>query len=422
MPSNSITLPGSKSISIRALVLAAMAKGTTRLSGILLSQDTEVLIQALIELGIEIDLDKLSLTCVINGCNGQFPKQSAKIWCAASGLTARFLIAMLSTQGGVYTFDGDASLRARPLGGLLKMLEQQGVIITPPDATTLPLTLDARSVLNEASEDKAMHVSGEVSSQFLSAQLLSAPLTRSRCVIDSKALVSQPYVAMTCHMMKCFGVEVDQNVSHQYVVPKSGGYTACPHYLIEPDASSASYFFAVAAVLGKKICLENVDCKNSLQGDIRFLDVLVMMGCVVKQIGDDLVIHGAEKLSGVEVDMGDISDTMMTLAAVAPFADSPTVIKNIAHARLKESDRIAAMEDNLTQMGVRVESGKDWLKIYPGKPKAITVRCYDDHRIAMSCAVIGLKVPGMEFDTPECVSKTFPDFFELFLQALPKAQ
>lgn len=408
-----VELPGSKSITNRALLLAALAKGESRLHNFLHCDDTVAFISALEALGIKLKYDQEKKLCIMQGCHGLFPNSKAKVWCQDSGLAVRFLLAACANQqSGVYQFDGSSRLRERPLKDLILALTQQGADIFCENENNLPLKIMGKKLLGGE-----IFVPGNMSSQFLSALLIIAPYMQSDTIFQSENLISQPYIHLTSQVMKSFGVSVDvesNKLQNRWRVLSGQNYIATD-YFIEPDLSAASYFFAAAAVSAGSVTVKNIDRKGCLQGDIKFLEILEKMGCKVFQEHDDIKVQGAEKLKGIaQVDMGDISDTMMTLAAIAPFANSPTLITNIANARVKESDRIYAMEVNLNNLGVRTESGDSWLKIYPGTPKSGVVNCFNDHRIAMSCALVGLKVDGVIINKPECVAKTFPDFFDVF--------
>jgi 3-phosphoshikimate 1-carboxyvinyltransferase len=242
-----------------------------------------------------------------------------------------------------------------------------------------------------------------------------APFAKTSVLLETENLVSEPYIDMTCSMMSEFGVLVRRMHYARFYIPTPQRYHP-REYVVEPDLSTASYFFAAAAVTTGEVTIQAVNRETSKQGDKAFLNVLEKMGCTVIESANGLTVKGPVELHGLNVDMRDFSDTFMTLAAIAPFATTPTTITNIAHVKLKESDRILAMRTNLEKLGIKVESGNDWIKIYPGVPAAGIIDSYNDHRIAMSFSVLGLRVPGILIDNPECVSKTCPEFFELWGQ------
>jgi 3-phosphoshikimate 1-carboxyvinyltransferase len=408
-----IIVPGSKSITNRALVLAAMAGGTSTLSGALFSDDTHYMAEALRHLGIEVKGDKSTAEFIVQGRGGSIPAKSADLFIGNSGTTARFLTAFLSLGHGEYRLDGVARMRERPIKDLLDALNQLDVDAkSEADNGCPPLLVKANGLKGGEATLRA-----DISSQYLTALLQVAPLSSDGIIlrIDGE-LSSQPYIELTLRVMEQWGVTVENRDYREFVIPGGQKYVA-QDYQIEPDASSASYFFAVAAVTNGRILVPGLG-RNALQGDVGFVDVLEQMGCQVERGADYIVVRGAEKLQGVDVDMNGISDTVMTLAAIAPFAEGPTTIRNIGHIRHKETDRISALATELGRLGVCVEERPDSLTIYPTtKLKHAEILTYDDHRMAMSFAVTGLRWPGVVITNPDCVSKTFPDFFQK-LQAL----
>jgi 3-phosphoshikimate 1-carboxyvinyltransferase len=398
-----VTIPGSKSITNRALLLAALAKGESRLSGMLLSDDTWAALKALQSLGVAIDLDEENLECKVTGCAGIFPKQSARVYCQDAGTTGRFLLAACASQAGEYLVEASEQLSRRPLNDLVQALVSLGADISGPNPGHFPLTVKGKKL---AGGD--IQISGKTSSQFVSALMLIAPYMQADLSLKVSELISKPYVTMTEKMMASFGVKISANV-----IAAGQCYQACD-YVVEPDLSSASYFFAAAAVTGGQVTVKNIDRDNCLQGDVDFLTVLEKMGCSVEQLAGAIKVIGPKQLQGVTVDMGDISDTMMTLAAIAPFASGVIHITNIANTRVKECDRIHAMSSNLQRLGVKVEEGEDFMKIHPGPVNAGVIDSFHDHRIAMAFSLVGLKQEGIIIDGSECTRKTFPDFFELW--------
>ncbi len=414
-------VPGSKSVTNRALLLAGLADGDSSLRGGLIADDTLAFAAGLRSLGIVAR--EQSGGWRVSGCAGRVPAAEADVFCAEAGTAARFLLAAAAAGHGAYRFDAAPQLRRRPLAVLLEALRAQGAATEPPDAGALPFTLLARGLAGGR-----LRLPGDTSSQFISALLMAAPLGREPLDLRVDGLVSRPYVSMTLRMMAQFGAGGEAHGDERFVV--GPGAYAGRDYDVEPDASTASYFFAAAATSGRVQVL-GLHRDGCLQGDIAFLDVLECMGCVVTDEPEgvrvaapgplrrpggssDLGAPGGSSLAGLTVDMADISDTFMTLAAIAPLATSPVTITGIANVRLKESDRIAAMEDNLRRLGVRTESGPDHLRIYPGTPTGGRVDPHGDHRIAMAFAVLGLRVPGIVVDDPACVSKTCPSFFDLW--------
>lgn len=401
----SLRLPGSKSITNRALLLAALADGESVVRGALDAADTRAFAGGLVDLGFAVETGAEAWR--VHGGGGRIPAASAAVCCAEAGTAARFLLAAAATGHGEYRFDAAAQLRRRPLSPLLDALRNQGAATEPEAAASLPLTLHASGLAGGA-----LRLPGETSSQFISALLMAAPLGRAALELTVDGLVSRPYVRMTTTMMERFGVAVESRGDAAFRV-RHGVYRA-REFAVEPDASTASYFFAAAAATGGTVRVEGLRRHGCLQGDIRFLDILAAMGCDVRDDAEGVSVTGPAALAGITVDMSDISDTFMTLAAIAPLAASPVTVTGIANVRLKESDRIAAMEANLGKLGVRTESGPDRLRVFPSLPHGAHIDPRDDHRVAMSFAVLGLRVPDIVIDDPGCVAKTCPDFFTLW--------
>ena len=400
-------IPGSKSITNRALFLAAAARGTTTLRKPLDSDDTAGFTTGLTALGYRLSSEPGAL--VIEGRPEGPAADEATVFCRDGATTARFLPALVSAGHGTFHFDASAQMRRRPLGPLTSALRDLGVDLRHEGADGHhPLTVHADGI-------KGGHVTLDagLSSQFLTALLLTGPLTAEGLSITVTDLVSVPYIEITLAMMERFGVTVRREGSTYHVPP--GGYTATD-YLIEPDASTASYFFAAAAVTGNSVTVPGLG-SEALQGDIAFVDVLSQMGASVVKTADSVTVTGAPggRLSGVTVNMRDISDTMPTLAAIAPFADGPVRIEDVYNTRVKECDRLEACAENLRALGVPAELGRDWISVSPASPAVspgTEIACHGDHRIAMSFSVAGLRTPGITLDDPSCVKKTFPGFHE----------
>ncbi len=399
-----VRVPGSKSVTNRALLLAGLASGTSVLRGALEAGDTDAFAAGLRSLGVAVERRGDDL--LVTGAGGVFPATGADVFCAEAGTAARFLLAAAAAGDGAYRFDAAPQLRRRPLGLLLDALRAQGARTQPDDATGLPLTLQARGLTGGA-----VRLPGDTSSQFVSALLMAAPLGNAPLDLRVDGLVSRPYVTMTLRMMEQFGARPEDAGDDRFVVAP-GSYDG-REYDVEPDASTASYFFAAAAVAGRVQVL-GLRREHALQGDVAFLDVLECMGCTVDDEPEGVRVAGPAALAGLTVDMTDIPDTFMTLAAIAPLATSPVTVTGIGNVRLKESDRIAAVEENLRRTGVKTESGPDWLRVFPGTPRGASVDPHDDHRIAMAFSVLGLRVPGIVIEDPGCVAKTCPTFFDLW--------
>jgi 3-phosphoshikimate 1-carboxyvinyltransferase len=411
-PRATVRVPGSKSITNRALVLAAL-RGISHygceLHGALRSEDTEVMIEALKQLGFQVEANWASPIIHVLRPNERavIPAREADLFVANSGTTMRFLTAMVSLGRGRYRLDGVPRMRERPLEDLLAALRQLGVNARSERGNGCP------PVVIESDGLAGGHVSlkGDVSSQFLSALLLAAPLAREEITIEVQGeLVSWPYVAMTLRMMGQWGLEVETKVGVRFRIPGRQARGGLGRVDVEPDASAASYFWAAAAVTGGNVRVDGLTM-DSLQGDVRFVEVLEEMGCHVVRGQAGITVEGRQMLRGVDVDMNDISDTVMTLAAVACFADGPTTIRNVAHVRHKETDRLAALATELRRLGAEVEERADGLTITRGRPHGAEVETYNDHRMAMSLALVGLRVPGVVIKNPACVTKTYPGFF-----------
>jgi 3-phosphoshikimate 1-carboxyvinyltransferase len=402
--------PGSKSITNRALILAALAEGSSRLTGALDSDDTRVMVESLERLGVRLTHDPASQTIEVEGCAGQPQTFAADLWLENSGTSIRFLTAAACLGRGTRRLDGNARMRQRPIGPLCDALQQLGADVRCEGPGGCPPV----QVKSCGLQGGHATIASDISSQYLSALLMAAPcaLTPVELELQGK-LVSEPYVTMTVRLMQAFGVEID--------ALSDGGYRIEPQtyrarkFAIEPDASAASYFFAAAAITGGEVTVDGLS-RDSLQGDVRFVDVLEQMGCDVRWGDNSITVQGGP-LRGVSADLNDISDTAQTLAAVAVFADGPTRIRNIAHVRHKETDRIHAVVTELNRLGIDAEEHDDGLTVNPntGDPHAvrpILVETYDDHRMAMSFALIGLRAPGIRIGNPACVGKTYPAFFE----------
>ena len=396
--------PGSKSITNRALIVAALAQGTSTLEGVLDSQDTRVMLESLARLGLTVTHEPGECRVTLAGCAGSPPAPSAELWLENSGTSIRFLAALCALGQGKFRLDGNARMRERPLGDLADALRQLGVRADCELGNRCPPLL----VTADGLAGGTARVASGLSSQYLSALLMAAPCARGPVRLEvAGELVSEPYIEMTLQVMEAFGGHLER--------PAPGVYLATPqtyratHYSIEPDASAASYFFALAAVTGGEVTVQGLT-RQALQGDVRFAEVLVQMGCQLTESASGLTLTGGP-LRGVDVDMNDISDTAQTLAAVAPFARGPTRIRNVGHIRHKETDRIAAVVTELRRLGQQVEEEPDGLTITPAPITPCRVATYDDHRMAMSFALVGLRVAGIEIADPGCTRKTYPGYF-----------
>ncbi|MGV9554874.1 3-phosphoshikimate 1-carboxyvinyltransferase [Streptomyces sp. NPDC003522] len=403
-----VDVPGSKSLTARALFLAAAADGVTTLRRPLRSDDTEGFAEGLVRLGYRVG--RTPDAWQVDGRPQGPAVREADVYCRDGATTARFLPALAAAGHGTYRFDASPQMRRRPLLPLTRALRDLGVDVRHEETEGHhPLTVAAAGV-----EGGHVVLDAGQSSQYLTALLLLGPLTRTGLRVTVTDLVSAPYVEITLAMMRAFGVEVVRE-GDTYVVPP-GGYRATT-YAIEPDASTASYFFAAAAVTpGAEVTVPGLGA-GALQGDLGFVEVLRAMGARVTVGADRTTVRGTGELRGLTVNMRDVSDTMPTLAAIAPYASGPVRIEDVANTRVKECDRLEACAHNLRRLGVDVATGPDWIEIRPGAaPGGAEITSYGDHRIVMSFAVTGLRTPGISFDDPECVRKTFPGFHEAFAE------
>ncbi|MEZ5322573.1 MAG: 3-phosphoshikimate 1-carboxyvinyltransferase [Microthrixaceae bacterium] len=409
-----VPIPGSKSITNRALLCAGLASGTSTLRGALDAEDTAAMIGALRTLGARIDV--AGDTVVVAGLDGALPDHPVTLDANRSGTTGRFLMALSILARSEITIVAAPQLAARPMEDGLDAVAQLGVGRMPaPGPDPLPVTLVPAAGGGEGHRS-VVTVGGDVSSQFLTALLLAAPCRDEGLRIRVRgALRSEPYVELTMATMAAFGATVRRE-GMEFTV-EAGGYRAV-EYRIEPDASAASYFFAAAAACGGRVAVEGIGA-DSIQGDARFADVLAERGAIVRRGVDTTVVEGSGRLVGGVVDMADISDTAPTLAAIAPLAATATEIEGIGFTRAKESNRVAAMVAELGRLGIVATEERDGLRVEPGEPVAGTVRTYDDHRIAMSFAVLGAATGAVTVDDPGCVVKTFPRFWETFAMLYP---
>jgi 3-phosphoshikimate 1-carboxyvinyltransferase len=400
----SVRLPGSKSISNRVLLLAALAAGETGIGGLLDADDTKVMRDALSKLGVSFNGHK------VTGAGGAFPVRKAELFLGNAGTAFRPLTAALCFCNGEYELSGVPRMHERPIGDLVDALRGIGANIKylrtdgyPPLAVG-PARLKTEHV----------KVRGDVSSQFLTALLMALPLSGRPARIEVQGeLISKPYVEITLNVMKRFGIEVRRTGWRYFDVP-AATYRSPGRIAVEGDASSASYFLAAGAIGGGPVRVEGVG-RDSIQGDVRFTEVLERMGAKVSFGPDWIEASGGQPLRAIDLDLNHIPDAAMTAAVMALFADGPSTLRNIASWRVKETDRIAAMATELRKLGAQVEEGKDFLKIHPGKLKPdVAIDTYDDHRMAMSFSLAALGGVPVTINDPGCVAKTFPDYFQAF--------
>lgn len=406
------TPPGSKSLTNRALVLSALAEGPCTLTNVLFADDTLVMLDNLGRLGFELSIDREKKTVRIVGQGGEVPTTSAELFCGNSGTTIRFLTALVTLGRGIFTLDGIPRMRQRPIGQLAEILRNLGSRIRYLGEDGFP---PIEVMANRLPGGLMQFASGQ-SSQFLSAVLQVAPYARNEVQVDLVGKqTSWPYVAMTMRLMDQFGhtphlIRDDRGNPIRIVIPQ-GSYLATD-YAVEPDASNASYFLAAAAIrAGSKMTIQNLG-KDSLQGDVRFAELLQKMGATLIWGQKVITVIGGE-LHGIDADMADMPDMAQTLAVVALFAKGPTHLRGLHTLRVKETDRVAALANELVKLGGRIEvRGDDLVIDPPDTPRGGAIDTYDDHRMAMSFAVAGTKIPGVVINDPNCVNKTYPEFFD----------
>lgn len=408
-----VTVPGSKSITNRALLCAALAAGTSRLEGVLFADDTDAMLGCVSALGASVEIDRARCVVTVQGTGGRILDPQTPLDARQSGTTARFIAAslLLSPQGRL--LDASPQMRDRPMGPTFEALRALGAQV---DDGERPGHLPASISGAAQHRQPTVVLPGDVSSQFISGLLLVAPCLAHGLRIElSTAAVSAPYLSMTISVMRSFGARV--TTAGGVFVVEPGGYRACD-YSIEPDASAASYFFAAAAICGGRVRIDGLG-DRSIQGDVGFVDVLADMGAVVERGPSSITVAGGE-LRGIDVDLSDISDTAQTLAAVAVFASGATRVRGIGFIRAKETDRIAAVVTELRRCGIGAVETDDGFEITPAPVRPAIVHTYDDHRMAMSFSLIGLRSPGISIADPSCVAKTFPTYFDVLETLRPE--
>lgn len=408
-----VTVPGSKSITNRALLLAALAEGTSHLQGCLFSDDSRHFVQCLADLGFETIIKEETAEITVTGQGKTLPLSEASIYVGSAGTAARFLTAYLGVTPGVWHLDASEQMRRRPMAPLLASLRDLGCEVECHEkADCFPFTLKSKGFAADT-----VRVDIKNSSQFLSALLISACLSPKDMNIEVLGTHGMAYIDMTLQMMEQFGCRTLRHFSPSgnpvYKIPAMQSYH-CADYPIEPDLSAACYFYGAAALLGMSVTVRHVTA-SSMQGDIQFLYLLEKMGCTLTKTKDGLCVTGPadRHLKGITADMSAFSDQAITLAAIAPFADSPTTITGIGHIRFQESDRLGAIVTELGRLGITCQETEDSVTIFPGIPAACAIDTYDDHRMAMGFSLIGLRVPGIRINNPGCCSKTFENFFEV---------
>jgi len=404
-----INLPGSKSLSNRALLLAALAKGTTKITNLLESDDTRYMLEALKELGIDYRLSEDKRECVITGNGGPIISDIPHtLYLGNAGTAMRPLTAALTLGKGDYTLTGDPRMKERPIGHLVDALRQAGAQITYLENEHYPpLHIEANGL-----EGGEVEINGEISSQFLTALLMAAPMAKQDMTIRIIGeLVSKPYIDITLELMKRFGVVVEHDNYEIFRIKSGQTYQSPGTFMVEGDASSASYFLAAAAIKGGSVKVTGIG-RESIQGDVAFADVLEKMGAKVEWSDESITVSRGE-LHGIDMDFNHIPDAAMTIATMALFVKEPTTLRNIYNWRVKETDRLAAMATELRKVGAEVEEGEDYLRIVPPEHlKHAAIDTYDDHRMAMCFSLLALDPVSVTINDPECTAKTFPTYFE----------
>lgn len=417
LPLLKVSVPGSKSITNRALLLATMADGESILKGVLFSDDSRHFLKCIQDLGIETDVNEDTKVIHVKGLNGKLPKSEASVYVGSAGTAARFLTAYLGVVPGVWHMDASEQMRKRPMAPLLSSLKDLGCGIEydqePKKEGFFPFTVHGCDLTkNEITIDI------EHSSQFLSALLITSFLAKDDFTIHVEGTHGMAYIDMTCQMMKQFGVIAQKQDASTFLI-KSGQKYNPLDYQVEPDVSAACYFYGLGALLQIPVMVPNVHF-DSLQGDVAFLHILEQMGCTLSETEEGIILYPPKdgKLKGITVDMSACSDQAITLAAIAPFAEGETTITGIGHIRFQESDRLKAIATELTKMGIKVNEEETSITIFPGTPSPCEVETYEDHRMAMGFSLIGLRSEGITILDPNCCRKTFENYFDVLTDVL----
>jgi len=414
-----VTVPGSKSITNRALLLAVLADGTSTLHGTLFSDDSRHFLECVRALGFEARADEENPAITVTGHGGSIPKAEASLYVGSAGTAARFLTAYLGISQGTYHLDASAQMRKRPMAPLLRGLESLGCEITCDEGEDcFPFTLHSHGFCADR-----VTVNVDRSSQFLSALLISSCLSPADFTVEVTGSHGMAYVDMTRRMMEQFGVTSTFTpataTENARFTTRAGQRYLAKDYQVEPDVSGASYFYALCPLLNLPVQVAHVHF-DSLQGDVEFLRILERLGCTAEDLPEGILLTPPKSgtYPGITVDMGSCSDQAITMAALAPFAEGPTTITGIGHVRFQESDRLSAMETELKRMGIRCETTDSSITIWPGKPGPCLVQTYDDHRMAMGFTLIGLRSPGIVINDPGCCKKTFENYYEVLEKVL----
>ncbi len=406
-----VSVPGSKSITNRALLMSALSEDKVLLKGVLFSDDSRYFLQALQDLGFKVDINESEKTVVVIGQNGKIPREEGRVYVGSAGTAARFLTAMLGLSGGKYTIDASEQMKKRPMKPLFETLESLGCRF---EYLENPYFLPVRTLGRECNSEKSrVELDISKTSQPLSALLMTAVMLKEGLEIEIVSEKKQgSYIEITRTMMREFGCD-SQFDGRTYSVRAESNYSI-DEYQIEPDVSAACYFYGIAAITGTRVLVRHVH-ESTMQGDIAFVYALEKMGCTYGDTEDGIWVQAPEndQLKGLNIDMNNFSDQALTMAAVAVFADTPVTINNIGHIRVQECDRLRAIGENLKRLGVFCEEGEDWIKIYPGKVKPAEIETFEDHRVAMAFTMIGLREEGVTILNPMCCRKTFENYYDV---------
>lgn len=408
-----VFLPGSKSLSNRALLIAALAKGVTKITNLLVSDDIKHMLNALASLGIEYTLSDCGTECIVVGNNGFFTTEKPlELYLGNAGTAMRPLCAALAASDGEFILTGEPRMKERPIGHLVDALAQLNADVEYLENNDYPPV----KINGKALTGDVVTIDGSISSQFLTAILMVAPLINTDTKIEIEGeLVSKPYIDITLDIMSRFGVKVQNNNYQSFIVSGNQSYQAVERYMVEGDASSASYFLAAGAIKGGEITVHGVG-KLSVQGDKHFADVLEKMGAEVTWNNESITVKG-KSLTAVDMDMNHIPDAAMTIATAALFAEGTTSIRNIYNWRVKETDRLNAMATELRKVGAEVIEGEDYISITPPESlKHAEIDTYNDHRVAMCFSLVALSDTPVTINDPKCTAKTFPDYFDKLAQ------
>lgn len=409
--SGDVTVPGSKSLSNRALLLAALCQGETKITNLLDSDDIRHMLNALTLLGVKTELSADKTECIVHGVSGKFTKPAEPLFLGNAGTAMRPLAAVLAFAGVETELTGEPRMFERPIGHLIEAIRPLGAQVEYLKADGYPPLQITPAVSKECTE---VDIDGSISSQFLSALLMAAPLLGKTLTINIVGeLVSKPYVDLTIDIIEKFGVQVINNDYQSFVVEQGQAYQSPQNFMVEGDASSASYFLAAGAISGGPVNVYGVG-KNSVQGDIQFAEVLKAMGAEIEYFDDHISVKSDGKLTAVDMDMNHIPDAAMTIATAAMFAEGTTSIRNIYNWRVKETDRLHAMATELKKVGAIVDEGHDYITVTPAPIVHAAVDTYDDHRIAMSFSLLAFDPTSVTINDPKVTSKTFPDYFTRF--------